>query len=48
MENILDQYEKPYDPKEPVVCLDEQQYQLLDDVRSEQPASPGKTAKQDY
>jgi DDE superfamily endonuclease len=48
MEDVLDQYEKPLDPAEPVICLDEQPHQLLDDVRPSQSAAPGKVAKQDY
>lgn len=48
MEDVLDQYEKPLDPAEPVICVDEQPHQLLDDVRPAQPAAPGKVAKQDY
>jgi hypothetical protein len=48
MEDVLDQYEKPYNPKEPVICLDEQPYQLLGDTRAAQRAEPGKVAKQDY
>ena len=48
MEDVLDQYEKPYDPVEPVICLDEQPYQLLDDARPSQRAAPGKLAKHDY
>jgi hypothetical protein len=48
MEDVLDQYEKPLDPREPVICLDEQSYQLLDDTRPTQPAAPGQVAKQDY
>lgn len=48
MEDVLDQYEKPYEPKEPVIGLDEQPYQLLDDVRTAPRAKPGKVAKQDY
>lgn len=48
MEEVLDQYEKPYDPKEPVVCLEEQPYQLLDDTRPGQRAKPSQAAKQDY
>lgn len=48
MENLLDQYEKPLDPAEPVICVDEQPYQLLDDARPPPPAAPGKIAKQDY
>ena len=48
MEDVLDQYEKPYDPREPVIGLDEQPYQLLDDARVGQLAAPGRVAKQDY
>ncbi len=48
MEDVFDQYEKPYDPKEPVICLDEQPYQLLGDTEAAQRAEPGKVAKQDY
>lgn len=48
MENVLDQYEKPLDPAEPVICVDEQPYQMLDDARPPQPAALGKIAKQDY
>ncbi|MDR2545289.1 MAG: hypothetical protein LBD03_07120 [Methanobrevibacter sp.] len=31
--NLLDLYTKDYDPKYPVVCLDEKPKQLLDDNR---------------
>ncbi|WP_145244957.1 IS630 family transposase [Aeoliella mucimassa] len=48
MEDVLEQYEKPLDPNEPVVCLDEQPYQRVDDARPPEPAAPGKIAKQDY
>ena len=48
MENILDLYEKPYDPKEPVICLDEKSIQLLADIREPQLAVPGTIRKQDY
>jgi hypothetical protein len=48
MEDVLDQYEKPYRRSEPVICLDEQPYQLLDDTRPSQLATPGKPGKQDY
>ncbi len=48
MEDVLDQYEKPHHPSEPVICLDEQPYQLLDDTRPSQLAAPGKSGKQDY
>jgi hypothetical protein len=48
MEDVLDQYEKPYDAREPVIGLDEQPYQLLDDARPGKLAAPGRIAKQDY
>ena len=48
MEDVLDQYEKPLSSREPVICLDEQPYQLLDDTRPLQPPRPGQPAKQDY
>lgn len=48
MEDVLTQYEKPHDSREPVICLDEQPYQMLDDVRQGEAAAPGKAAKQDY
>lgn len=45
MEDILKIYERPYDPREPVVCIDEKPIQLL---RSSRPDVLGKTLKQDY
>src|SRR3989454_9917456 len=47
MEDTLGIYEKPYDPSQPVVCLDEKPISLHDDVRPPIPAKPGKPAKQD-
>ena len=38
MEDVLATYEQPYDPQEPVVCLDEKPVTLHADVR---PASAG-------
>ena len=35
MEDVLETYEKPYDPLEPVVCLDEKPVTLHADVRPE-------------
>jgi len=29
MEDVLDVYARPHDPKVPVVCMDEKPYQLL-------------------
>jgi len=48
MEDILDLYEEPYDPKRPVVCLDEKAKQLLAEVRRPRPAKPGKPTRRDY
>lgn len=37
MEDVLDVYQRPYDPKRPQVCLDEASKQLLADVREALP-----------
>ena len=37
MEDVLEVYERPYDPQQPVICLDEKPITLHADVR---PASP--------
>ena len=47
MEDVLAVYEKPYDPAQPVLCLDEKPVPLHADVRPPVPAKPGKPAKQD-
>ena len=44
MEDVLDVYERPYNPKEPVVCMDEKPLQLLGEVRELLPMKPGETA----
>ena len=41
MEDTLGIYEKPYDPGQPVVCLDEKPISLHADVRPPVPAKPG-------
>lgn len=33
MEDVLDVYSRPYDPKVPVLCMDEQPVQLVEEVR---------------
>ena len=48
MEDVLDLYEEPYDPKKPVVCFDETPVQMLDDVLAPIPAAPGRVRRQDY
>jgi len=41
MEDVSETYERPYDPQEPVVCLDEKPVTLHADVRPASPAQPG-------
>jgi len=41
-------YERPYDPKKPVVCLDEKSKQLLEDARKTLGTQPGQVRKRDY
>lgn len=47
MEDVLEVYEKPLDPKEPVVCLDEKSVTLHAEVRPPSPVEPGREARQD-
>jgi hypothetical protein len=47
MEDVLAVYEKPYNAAAPVVCLDEKPVTLHEEVRSPQPAAPGRIAKRD-
>ena len=48
MEDILDIYEEAYDPKRPVVCMDERPCQLIDDILAPIPMKSGKATKVDY
>jgi len=48
MEDVISLCLEPYDPKRPVICLDEKSKQLLADSRRSLPLLPGKTAVQDY
>lgn len=48
MEDILDCYQKPYNPKEPLIGVDELSKQLLADKRPGRPCRPGKIARYDY
>ncbi len=48
MEDVLDLYEKPYDPKQPVICFDEKPVQLLAETRTPRPAAPGRRRRYDY
>ncbi|MDW8069360.1 MAG: hypothetical protein RML46_10630 [Anaerolineae bacterium] len=48
MEDILDLYERPLEPGEGKVCVDERPYQLLADVQPPIPMEPEQPARQDY
>ena len=48
MEEVLDLYAEPYDPKRPVVCFDETSTQLLAETQPALPAQPGHPLRQDY
>ena len=48
MEDVLDVYHRPYDPKRPQLCLDEASKQLLGEVREPIPMQPGKPEREDY
>lgn len=50
MEDVLEVYTRPYDPRRPQVCIDEKSKELHADVstRQLQPLQPGRRARQDY
>ncbi len=48
MEDVLDVYTRPYDPRRPQICLDERPVQLVADVREPMPARPGTPRREDY
>jgi len=48
MEDVLDVYQRVYDPARPVVCMDEQPTQLIQETRTPVPARPGQPARVDY
>jgi hypothetical protein len=48
MEDVLDQYEQPYDPKRPLVCFDEGLKQLIEETRMRRKAKPGQIERYDY
>ncbi len=48
MEDVLAVYERLYDPKAPVVCMDEQPVQLIKETRPSIPAAAGRPMRIDY
>lgn len=48
MEDVLDQYEQPYDPMHPLICMDEMPCQLIDNILVPIPPKPGRPQRIDY
>ena len=48
MEQVLDVYKRPYDPRRPLICMDETPRQLIRETRLPLPASPGQATRYDY
>jgi transposase len=48
MEDVLDIYTQPTDPKRPLVCFDESPEQLVSETRQPLPITPGKPPRYDY
>jgi len=48
MEDVLDVYERPLDPKCPVVCMDEQPRQLIGEELIPREAKPGQVQRYDH
>jgi hypothetical protein len=48
MEDVLDVYERPYDVRRPVVCLDETSKELRETPRGSLPIQPDQPERQDY
>jgi hypothetical protein len=48
MEDVLETYKLPYDPRYPVVCMDETSKRLVGEVRVGQGAAPGRVRSIDY
>jgi hypothetical protein len=48
MEAVLDTYEKPHDPDHPVLCMDEQPVQLIQETRQSIPATRRRAKRVDY
>jgi transposase len=48
MEDVLEVYERPYDPKRPLVCVDESSKTLPDTPRGRLPMVKGQPAREDY
>ena len=48
MEDVLDVYHLPQDPRRPLVCFDETSKQMVKETRIPIPMAPGQTQRYDY
>ena len=48
MEDVLEVYHRPYDPKRPVLCIDETFKQLIGETRAPLPLRPGMVERYDH
>jgi hypothetical protein len=48
MEDVLDEYKRPCDPRFPVVAMDEKPVRVVADTRAALPAGPGRGRRQDH
>jgi len=48
MEDVLDVYQRPYDPARPVICIDEKSKELRSTPAGSIPAKPGVPLRMDY
>lgn len=47
MEDVLSVYQRPYDPRRPLICMDETTMQLVGEIRQPLPCAPGHAARYD-
>ena len=48
MEDVLEVYQRPPDPAQPVICMDETNKQLVGEIRIPLPVAPGQPQREDY
>ena len=48
MEDVLETYERAYNPEHPLVCMDEQPVQLIKEIRRPVPATENHPQRVDY
>jgi len=48
MEDVLEVYHRPFDPRRPLICIDELPVQLVGESRLPLPAAPGRLERFDY